>query len=293
MAERGTWSGAWEGRLGFPGGVVFGALAGAAATVFLCAGTPEVGAGGDAEQQTAAAASAAFRRAAQIISPGVVRISTVEEEAHFLGEAFMFPLLPREGMGSGFIVDAPRGYILTNNHVISNARKISVKLADGRVFAAQVRGADPLTDLAVLQIEAGELTGAKWGDSGRLQVGDWVLAVGNPFGFEQTVTAGIVSALGRRGGLVPYENYIQTDAAINRGNSGGPLVNLNGEVVGISSWIYSRSGGSQGIGFAIPSALAREVAGQLIREGKVVRGYLGLEMRDVDQQVQREYHLAL
>jgi serine protease Do len=191
-------------------------------------------------------------------------------------------LTPRAA-GSGFIFDSTNGYILTNNHVIAEGDSYVVRLPDKREIEARLVGNDPQTDVAVLKIDADKLTAATLGDSSQLEVGDWVLAVGNPFGLlEQTVTAGIISAKGRRGlGLSNYEDYLQTDAAINQGNSGGPLVNLNGEVVGINTAIFSRSGGYQGIGFAIPINQAKTIATKLINGGKVVRGWMGVEVKDL------------
>ena len=187
----------------------------------------------------------------------------------------------RTGQGSGVIVDR-KGHVLTNAHVVRNATKIRVRLHDGRTEAATLVGADPQSDLAVLKIEAADLTPARIGSSERLKVGEWVVAIGTPFGLQQTVTAGIVSAKGRSHvGLVDHEDFIQTDAAINPGNSGGPLLNLRGEVVGINSAIFSRSGGNMGIGFAIPADLAQHVLEQLTEDGRVSRGYLGVMVSDV------------
>ena len=196
---------------------------------------------------------------------------------------------PREGQGSGVIVTLEgRNYILTNNHVIRQADQIRIQTNDNRHFAAEVVGADSLSDLAVLKIEAEDLPSVRLGDSDELKVGEWVLAIGNPFGFEHTVTAGIVSALGR-GRFVrnEYGSFIQTDADINPGNSGGPLVNLDGEVVGINTAIVANRGsrgrtGSIGLGFAIPANLTKNVLGQLVEFGEVRRGLLGVEISDID-----------
>jgi len=183
---------------------------------------------------------------------------------------------PRQNLGSGLIVE-PDGYVLTNNHVIENARMIMVRLSDEEEYEARVVGRDPRTDLALLKIQGRrEFPVARLGDSDRLRVGDWVLAIGNPFGLEQTVTAGIVSAKGRVIGAGPYDDFIQTDAAINPGNSGGPLFDTRGEVVGINSAIFSQTGGSVGIGFAIPINLAKELIPQLKAKGRVSRGWLGV-----------------
>jgi serine protease Do len=187
--------------------------------------------------------------------------------------------------GTGFIV-SPDGYIITNNHLAEKSEKLTVTLVGGENFRAKVIGTDPQTDLALIKIEAKNLPIVELGDSSKVRVGEWVLAVGNPLGMEHTVTAGIVSAKGRQLGLgvnVPtYQDFIQTDAAINRGNSGGPLVNMKGEVIGINSNILTPTGGSIGIGFAIPSNLAKKVVTQLKEKGKVVRGYLGLLPIDID-----------
>jgi serine protease DegQ len=188
---------------------------------------------------------------------------------------------PQRGLGSGVIV-SPEGYLLTNHHVVDGADDIEIQLADGRQARASVVGSDPETDIALLRIELDRLPAIVFGDSERLQVGDTVLAIGNPFGVGQTVTAGIVSALGRnRLGLNTFENFIQTDAAINPGNSGGALVDAAGHLVGINTAIFSRSGGSLGIGFAIPGATARMVMEGLIKDGRVVRGWIGVEPRDL------------
>jgi serine protease DegQ len=188
---------------------------------------------------------------------------------------------PQRGLGSGVIVSA-EGYLITNHHVVEGADDIEVLLADGRQAQAKVVGTDPETDVALLKIDLDNLPAVTFGNSARLQVGDTVLAIGNPFGVGQTVTSGIVSALDRRGlGLNVFENFIQTDAAINPGNSGGALVDASGNLVGINTAIFSRSGGSLGIGFAIPAATARMVMEGLIKDGKVIRGWIGVEPRDL------------
>jgi len=187
----------------------------------------------------------------------------------------------RKGQGSGFIITAD-GFILTNNHVVENADKITVKLSDERELVAKVIGTDPETDVAVIKVDANNLPFVELGDSDQLKVGQWVIAIGNPFGLSHTVTAGIVSAKGRsKIGLTEYEDFIQTDAAINFGNSGGPLLNIDGKVIGINSAIFSRSGGYMGIGFAIPVNMAKYVYQQLVADGKVTRGYLGLYGEDI------------
>src|SRR6476660_3490852 len=183
--------------------------------------------------------------------------------------------------GSGFVIDSD-GSILTNNHVVENAQKIVVRLSDDSEYDAKVIGRDPKTDIAVIKIETkGNLSAANLGDSDRLEVGEWVVAIGNPFGLENTVTAGIVSAIGRHINQGPYDNFIQTDAAINPGNSGGPLLNTKGEVVGINTAIFSRGGGNIGIGFAIPINLAHEIVPQLKDKGHVTRGWLGVMIQKV------------
>jgi serine protease Do len=185
----------------------------------------------------------------------------------------------RQGSGSGFIIAAD-GLVLTNNHVVANAREISVTLKDGRELPARVRGRDPKTDLAVLRVDAPEpLPVATLGDSDALSVGDWVIAIGNPFGLDNSVTAGIVSAKGRAIGAGPYDEFIQTDAPINPGNSGGPLLDERGAVVGINTAIFSQSGGSIGIGFAVPINLAKTLVPQLQKDGHVTRGWLGVTLQ--------------
>jgi len=197
-----------------------------------------------------------------------------------------------EAAGSGVIVDAKKGYILTNHHVVENADRITVTLADNRSLSAKVIGSDEGSDLAVLQVKDNSLVQMPFGDSAKLRVGDYVVAIGNPFGFSNTVTSGIVSALGRSGiNRDAYEDFIQTDASINPGNSGGALVNLRGELVGINSAIISRSGGNIGIGFAIPVNMARSVMEQLITYGSVSRGLLGVSISDVTPETAETYGL--
>ena len=197
-----------------------------------------------------------------------------------------------EAAGSGVIVDAAKGYILTNHHVIESADKITVTLLDNRSLSAKIVGSDKGSDLAVLQVEAADLTSIPLGDSGKLRVGDYVVAIGNPFGFSNTVTSGIVSALGRSGlNRDAYEDFIQTDASINPGNSGGALANLNGELIGINSAIISRTGGNVGIGFAIPVNMVRSIMEQLISFGSVSRGLLGVTINDVSPEIAATYGL--
>jgi len=233
------------------------------------------------------------------ITPAVVNIAVQGHVAMqsnplfsdpFFRQFFNVPNRPIErkfkAAGSGVIVDAQRGYVLTNNHVIKNADKVSVALKDGRTFKAKVIGADSEADIAVVQIPAKNLTALPMGNSSNLQVGDFVVAVGNPFGLGQTVTSGIVSALGRTGlGIEGYEDFIQTDASINPGNSGGALVDLHGKLVGINTAIVAPSGGNVGIGFAIPINMAHTIMEQLIKTGKVKRGFLGVSIQDMSPDV--------
>jgi serine protease Do len=195
--------------------------------------------------------------------------------------------LPQTALGSGFII-SPDGYILTNNHMVEGAEKVTVELADDRKFTAEVTGTDPDSDIAVIKIDVDNLPYLELADSDTLEVGEWVLAIGNPLGFSHTVTAGIVSAKGRSVGLANIENFIQTDAAINRGNSGGPLLNLEGKVVGMNTAIYGATG-NIGIGFAIPVNMAKHAYKQIREGGSVARGFLGIEFKDLDS----EYASAL
>ena len=235
------------------------------------------------------------------VGPAVVNISTkghVEVSRNplmqdpFFRHFFNMPDQPQQqqqevqALGSGVIVDADKGYILTNNHVIEHADKITVTLEDNRVFDAKVVGADPDTDIAVIKIDAKNLTALPLGDSEKLQVGDFVVAIGNPFGLDHTVTSGIVSGLGRaRLHGQRFQNFIQTDAAINPGNSGGALIDLQGKLVGINSAILSQSGGNIGIGFAIPINMAKQVMEQLIKHGKIERGILGVRVQPLTPQM--------
>jgi Do/DeqQ family serine protease len=245
------------------------------------------------------------------ITPAVVNIATrgttkrrIEmpfSNDPFFQRFFDLPSIERiqqtSSLGSGVIVDAKNGYILTNNHVIKDAFEITVTLSDGREMLAEILGRDPDTDIAVLQIQADKLTRVPIGDSSHLRVGDFVVAIGNPFGLGQTVTSGIVSALGRSGlGIESYEDFIQTDASINLGNSGGALVNLRGELVGINTAIFGAGGGNSGnigIGFAIPINMAHDIMQQLIEHGEVKRGRLGAQGQDLTPQLAQAFDLTL
>jgi len=202
------------------------------------------------------------------------------------------------GQGSGFVLQGKQGllsdktYIITNNHVLQNAERIRVQFQDGRELDAEVTGRDPQSDVAVIEVKTGDLPALPLGDSSKLEVGEWVVAIGNPFGLSHTLTAGVVSATGRTSlGINDYEDFIQTDAAINPGNSGGPLVNLNGEVVGMNTAIFSRSGGYMGVGFAIPINLAEAVAQQLIEQGEVTRGFLGIVIQQLTPELADSFDL--
>lgn len=202
---------------------------------------------------------------------------------------------PRQSLGSGVIIDARQGLVITNNHVIRGADEITVSLHDGRSFQAEIVGSDPATDVALIKIDAEDLTALPLADSESLRVGDFVVAIGNPFGLGQTVTSGIVSALGRSGlGIEGYENFIQTDASINPGNSGGALVNLRGELVGINTAIFSPGGasaGNIGIGFAIPSNMVKQISDQLLEHGEVKRAYLGVQMQDITPELAQAFSI--
>jgi serine protease Do/serine protease DegQ len=229
------------------------------------------------------------------VTPSVVNIATqgrvLARENPLLSDPFFrrffdLPAQPRtrrtQSLGSGVIVDAESGYIITNHHVVEHAEEITVTLRDGRRLDAKVVGTDPATDVAVIKVQANGLTAVKLADSDNLRVGDFVVAIGNPFGLGQTVTSGIVSALGRSGlGIEGYEDFIQTDASINVGNSGGALVNLRGELVGINTAIIAPGGGNVGIGFAIPSNMAHDVMSHLVSYGEVKRGLLGVATQDL------------
>ena len=245
----------------------------------------------EAPSGAASGAATGFRSAAQRAAPAIVSIVASKlnpRQPHADDPWFRFFFgdrspqdQPQRGLGSGVIV-SPEGYLITNNHVIEGADEIEIQLADGRQASAKLVGTDPDSDVAVLKIELDKLPTVSFANTDQLQVGDAVLAIGNPFGVGQTVTAGIVSALGRNQlGINTFENFIQTDAAINPGNSGGALVDAGGNLVGINTAIFSRSGGNLGIGFAIPANTARMVMESLIRDGTVTRGWIGVEPRDL------------
>lgn len=245
--------------------------------------------------------SKAFSEIVRVVSPAVVNISstkTIRRQAPYFDELFDF-LYPfpdgrsrrwkEQSLGSGVIVSAD-GYIVTNNHVIEKADDIRVVFIDKRNFKARVVGSDPKTDIAIIKIEASNLPVVSWGDSDKLQVGEFVLAIGNPFGLSNTVTMGIISAIGRTDvGIADYENFIQTDAAINPGNSGGPLVNMKGELIGINTAIFSRTGGYQGIGFSVPSNMVINVMEQLIKKGKVIRGWIGVTIQELTPEIAQKF----
>jgi serine protease Do/serine protease DegQ len=240
------------------------------------------------------------------VLPSVVNIATESRvrvqdnpllQDPFFRRFFGIPDMPpqerqTQALGSGVIVDAQHGYVLTNNHVVDKADQITVTLKDGRSFSAKLVGRDPETDVAMVQIKADNLTAVPLADSDKLRVGDFVVAIGNPFGLGQTVTSGIVSALGRTGlGIEGYEDFIQTDASINPGNSGGALVNLRGELVGINTAILAPGGGNVGIGFAIPVNMARQIMTQLIAHGEVHRGRLGVLVQDLTPDLAKAFGL--
>ncbi|AYQ28394.1 MULTISPECIES: S1C family serine protease [unclassified Polaromonas] len=247
-----------------------------------------------------AGTGAGFASAAKVASAAVVSINTSKAAArnpHAEDPWFKFffgdqsPNEPQGGLGSGVIISAS-GYILTNNHVVEGADEIEVILNDTRKAKAQVIGTDPDTDLAILKIDLEKLPVIVLGNSDALQVGDPVMAIGNPFGVGQTVTGGIVSALGRNQlGINTFENFIQTDAAINPGNSGGALVDVNGHLMGINTAIYSRSGGSMGIGFAIPVSTAKQVLEGIVKDGQVTRGWIGVEPQDLNPELAETFGL--
>lgn len=250
--------------------------------------------------------SRAFSDIVNSVSPAVVNISTTKvirrEDSNFFDDPFFDffgPLqdfgLPKKwkekSLGSGVIV-SPDGYIITNSHVVEKAEEIKVTLLDNRTLKGKIVGADSKTDIAIIKIDADKLPTLRWGDSDRLQVGEFVLAIGSPYGLSHTVTMGIISAIGRANvGIADYEDFIQTDAAINPGNSGGPLVNVKGELVGINTAIFSKTGGYQGIGFAVPSNMVRLVMEQLIQKGKVTRGWIGVTIQELTPELSQKFGL--
>ncbi len=255
---------------------------------------------------SAVPAAQSYSEAVKRAMPAVVNIYTAKEIKlqrppifndpvfrRFFGERFGDePSQKASSLGSGVIV-SEKGYIVTNNHVVESADEIEVALADGRTVEAKIIGTDPETDLAVIQIQLDKLPVMTFGDADKAQIGDVVLAIGNPFGVGQTVTMGIVSALGRSElGINTFENFIQTDAAINPGNSGGALIDTSGNLLGINTAIYSRTGGSLGIGFAIPVATVRQVMEAIVRDGSVTRGWLGVEVQDITPELATSFRLS-
>lgn len=253
-----------------------------------------------------APAEGSYSNAAKKAMPAVVNVFTSKKALpraqhpfmddplfrHFFGDQFDEEQRSDNSLGSGVII-SPQGYIITNHHVIESADEIEVALTDGRTLPAKIVGTDPETDLAVLKVDATDLPTITLANPDQSHVGDVVLAIGNPFGVGQTVTQGIISALGRSHlGINTFENFIQTDASINPGNSGGALVDTDGHLVGVNSAIYSRSGGSMGIGFAIPVSLAKQVMEQIIRQGGVTRGWVGIEAQDITPQLAESFKLS-
>ena len=250
--------------------------------------------------------SRAFSEIVSAVSPAVVNISTTkvfkrDTEPLFEDPFFDFfkPFhdlrMPKkwkeQSLGSGVIVSSD-GYIITNNHVVEKSDEIKVTLLDKRMFKGRIVGADPKTDIAIVKIDAANLPTIPWGDSEKLQVGEFVLAIGNPYGLSHTVTMGIISAVGRANvGIADYEDFIQTDAAINPGNSGGPLVNIKGELIGINTAIFSKTGGYQGIGFAVPTNMVRPLMSQLIQKGKIIRGWLGVTIQEMTPEIAQKFGL--
>ncbi len=247
----------------------------------------------------------AFSEIVSAVSPSVVNISTTKVVKRNTGpfEDPFFDLfspfhdfgMPKKwkerSLGSGVIVSQD-GYIITNNHVVEKADEIKVTLLDRRTLKGSIVGSDPKTDIAIIKIDASNLQTLSWGDSDKLQVGEFVLAIGSPYGLSNTVTMGIISAVGRANvGIADYEDFIQTDAAINPGNSGGPLVNIKGELVGINTAIFSKTGGYQGIGFAVPSNMVRLVMDQLVQKGKVTRGWIGITIQELTPELAQEFGL--
>jgi len=250
--------------------------------------------------------SRAFSEIVSAVSPAVVNISTTKvlrrDSDSLLEDPFFDFFRPfhdlripkkwkEQSLGSGVVV-SPDGFIITNNHVVEKSDEIKVTLLDKKTFRGKIVGADPKTDIAIVKIDASNLPTIPWGDSEQLQVGEFVLAIGNPYGLSHTVTMGIISAVGRANvGVADYEDFIQTDAAINPGNSGGPLVNIKGELIGINTAIFSRTGGYQGIGFAVPSNMVRPIMSQLIQKGKIIRGWLGVTIQELTPELSQKFGL--
>lgn len=250
----------------------------------------------------------AIADAAEIAAPAVVNIDTVfmrknpfseffegdEFFRRFFGDSFPSDPIPEKGKGSGFIITKD-GYVITNEHVVAGAKEIKVSLSDGRTFTGEIVGSDKMLDIALIKINSDKLPVAILGDSDKVRLGEWVVAIGNPFGFQQTITSGIVSAKGRtirepeQGKIL--ENLIQTDAAINRGNSGGPLINLRGEVIGINTAIFSPSGGNIGIGFAIPINSVKDILDDLKKHGKVSRPWIGISLQEITPEIAEYFEL--
>ena len=261
-----------------------------------------------ADQRSLQDFSETFATIAEKVKPSVVRITSNRVTRQAQAQRFWSPFeeffgggpprnaqpRPVQGLGSGVIVSED-GYILTNNHVVENAEKLTIQLSDEREAEAEIVGLDPRTDLAVIKVDFDDLPVLAFGDSDKLRVGEWVMAVGNPFGLNHTVTAGIVSAKGRGGGRVlgrdSYEDFIQTDAAINPGNSGGALVDLDGNLMGINTAISTRTGGYQGVGFAVPANMARDIMTRLVEDGRISRGYLGVLIGNLDADLAASYGL--
>ncbi len=283
--------------------------AGLSCLIFCAHSSPSI-AKEDANATAIMMVPATFADLAETLSPAVVNISTTQkttvpqdfpEMPQFpegspyqdFFEDFMnrrgggMPMQPASSLGSGFVIDGEKGYIVTNNHVVRNAENVQVTFPNELTVDAEIIGTDEKTDIAVLKIEVVDMTldDVSFGDSDSLRVGDWTLAIGNPFGLGGTVTAGILSARARDIDTGPYDDYLQTDASINRGDSGGPLFNMRGEVIGINTAIFSPSGGSVGIGFAIPSALAKPVINQIIKYGRTRRGWLGVRIQTVTDEI--------
>ena len=302
-------SAVWRHRAKYPLGVLFLGI-----VCILLSGSVRAQ---ETALETLKKSGKAFASVAKQVSPGVVFVrveKTVEQEGplsfvwpqghnssgdDLLRRFFDFPFQespPRQehviGQGSGFFISSD-GYILTNNHVVGDADRVTVTLEDGREFTAKTVGTDPHSDVAVIKIDADQLPALNLGNSDDVEVGEWVVAVGNPFGLSHTITAGIVSAKGRNTvGITDYENFIQTDAAINPGNSGGPLIDLEGKVIGMNTAIFSQSGGYMGIGFAIPINMAKTISDQLIENGTVTRGYLGIVIQDLTPELAESFGLA-